>query len=220
MSGDTGALSRRECLCPTTDRYHPKLQYLRGKVGSSPLLLRAHLQGYQELRDLDAFPKNQLLGVPRHVTCQTGSRDAPALSIPTWRGGNQDTLGTCSSNTRAPDTWVNKGLRGGCFGFRRRLLPPMPGEEPESRGVLRPAPPPRAKVGPEAPPLGRPPACCPRREPPSSAGSLRSGPSGIPFTAFPLGPDLGDPRRPSSWCRFCAVGPSWPPAASSSAPGE
>lgn len=45
-------------------------------------------------------------------------------------------------------------------------------------------------------------------------------PFGLPLTAFPLGPYLGDTRLPSSWRRFCVVGPSWLPAVSSSALGE
>lgn len=63
MRGETGVLSRRELLRPRQERFHPEVQHLRGKVGSNRLLLRAHLHGHQELRDLAAFPKNQPRGL-------------------------------------------------------------------------------------------------------------------------------------------------------------
>lgn len=185
-----------------------------------PLLLTAHRQGYQELCNLDSFPQSPAPGVPRHVTCQHGSRAVSAPSILTRRGGDQKTLGPCYRSTRAPATWVNKGLRRGCSNYRHCLLWPKSGQEPESPSILRLASPART-LGPRP----RPSADLqflrsPRREPPDSARFYPSGPSGIPFAAFPLDPDLGDRRLPSSWRRFCAVGPSWLPAASSSAPGE
>ena len=141
------------------------------------------------------------------------------LPFQTGEGGSQEIGGLCSYKTRAPvidPYWSIVDSN-----FRNTALPLGSPERTRRRQRSPPgATPTQARwLSPEATPLGLTPSSTSSaaRAPKSSSFSSSYG---LPLTDFLPGPYLGHPRLLSSWRRFCAVGPSWPPVASSSAPGE
>lgn len=128
-------------------------------------------------------------------------------------GDEREPSGPSYCITHAPATLFKEDLYSFCFGFRHRVLPPQLGSPHVTASFSESHP--SEWSAPEA----TPPSLCAAQVPKPSSGP---GFSRVPFCCFyaALRTVSSDPSLPPPWRRSCAVGLSWPPVASSSAPGE